>query len=235
MAYAVQNAPGIPPLLGGLLPTSFPTSPSQIVDISNTLPGSVGPQWGIFLNGAPVITADTVVGEDYRQEWVIADFPIEDGGFQSYDKVARPFDVRMTFATGINAANRAQMINSIAAIAGDMNLYEFVSPEVIYQSVSIAHYDYHREPQRGVGLLPISVWGWQIAIEQTGALSNTANPGGNDKTVTGPSQPVNASGGIGSDYAANAQAAAAVPAAPYFGGSATGAATPAGSAGIGSA
>jgi len=191
MAYAVPQVAGVPPLMGGFASVAsfnIPATIGQIIDISNTLPGSLGPQWGIFLNGVPVITADTVVAEDFRQEFVIADFVLEGGGFESYDKVWRPFDVRMTFVTGIDDANRAAMINSVQAIAGDLNLYDFVAPDVIFTSVNIAHQDFHREAQRGVGALPLSVWGWQISVIVPSGLQNAANPGGNDASVVGPSQ-----------------------------------------------
>ena len=193
MAYVVPQVPGVPPLTGGFASVAsfgFPAVSGAIVDISNSLPGSLGPQWGIFLNGAPVVTADVVVAQDFREEWVIADYPIENGGFESYDKVWRPFDVRMTFVSGESVQNRAALIDSIAAIAGDMNLYDFVTPEVIYQSVSIAHDDYHRETTRGAGALPVSVWGWQISINTTSGLTNAANsaPGGNDPSFVGPTQ-----------------------------------------------
>ena len=76
-----------------------------------------GSQWGVFSGGAPVITADTVTSLDYKQEWAISDFPVERGAFESYDKVALPYDARVRFAAGGSAANREALLGSIAAVA----------------------------------------------------------------------------------------------------------------------
>lgn len=180
MAYALPNVAGIPPLLGGLLPVALP--PLVTSDQIGFLPSFAGPQWGIFLGGAPVVPADNVVSMDARQEWVIADYPIEQGAFESYDKVKRPFDVRFRLSTGGSVAARAAMIAAIKAIAGDFNLYMFVSPEDTWENVNVSHFDYNRRAE-SVGLFSVDVWGWQIQVNQTSGLSNTAQPDGADPSV----------------------------------------------------
>jgi hypothetical protein len=70
-------------------------------------------QWGIFQNGVPIVTADTVSSFEYKQEWALSDFPVEQGGFASYDKVHIPYDVRFRFVSGGSEANRAALLSSI--------------------------------------------------------------------------------------------------------------------------
>ena len=194
MAYAVPNVPGVPQILGGFAPSAaLSILPSNFLGLGSTtlsfLPISVGQQWGIFLGGAPVVVAESVISIDYKQDWVIADFPIEGGKFESYDKVWRPFDVRFRFSAGGNESARQALLDSVAAIAGDLNLYDFVSPEAIYENVSVAHYDYHRTATNGVGLLVVDVWGWQIMLTTSSALTNTASPASADPSAVGPAQP----------------------------------------------
>lgn len=55
---------------------------------------------------------------DFDQEWAIADYPIESGGFFSYDKVQLPFDIRVKLASGGTVTQRQAFLNSIFAIAG---------------------------------------------------------------------------------------------------------------------
>lgn len=140
--------------------------------------GILPPQWGIFsLAGASVIAADTVVDVEYRQDWAVADAPQERGAFTSYDKVASPFDARLAFAAGGSLANRRAFLRSIKKIAGDLNLYDVVTPEETYLNCNVSHYDYRRA-DGAAGIVKVSVH--LVEIRETGeaALSNTAQPDG---------------------------------------------------------
>lgn len=148
------------------------------------LAGGLGPQWGIFRGGVPVVVCDTIVGFDHKADWAVADFPIERGAFESYDKVAIPFDVRLVFTAGGSAAKRAALLASLKTVVGDLNLYDAVTPETVYPNVNFIHLDYRRSAQQGVGLLTVSVWCQeirQVASSANGganAPGNTAEPSG---------------------------------------------------------
>lgn len=149
----VPRAPGIPPLLGAV----FLPLPTLLTADSVDL-GQFSKQWGLFRGGRPVVTFDSFVGIDYRQGWTIADFPLEQGAFQSYDKVSLPFDVRVKFAAGGSMENREALLHSVAAISGTLDLYSVVTPEVAYNSVNVQHYDYRRTATNGNGLIVIELW-----------------------------------------------------------------------------
>lgn len=153
--------------------------------------GGGPPQWGIFdQSGSPIIQADNTVSLEYKQDWVIADYPLEEGAFQSYDKVQLPFDVRVAFTAGGSLANRAAFLDSIAAVAGDLNLYDVVMPEATYVSVNIAHYDYKRTSTNGLGLMMVNVWCQEVRVTATTTFSNTQRPGGANSANGGTVQPV---------------------------------------------
>lgn len=178
MAFAVPNVPGVPALFGGFSPVSLL---NPLLDISASLPTSLAPQWGIFLGGAPVVVADTVTSMDARQEAVIADYQIEGGSFESYEKVIRPFDVRFRFVAGGNDASRSALFSSIRTLFLDKtSFYLFASPEDIFDQVTISHYDYHRTAVNGVGVPAVDVWGWQLLV-------------GNSSSGTGGTQSIGAS------------------------------------------
>ena len=183
MAFAVQPAPGVPALLGGFAPVA---GFGSLADISTQLPASLAPMWGIFLNGSPVVTADSVISMDARQESVVADYPLEGGKFESYDKVDRPFDVRFRFSAGGNDANRGALIASVKELLQDKSQkYMFVAPEDTFEDVTISHYDYHRTSTNGVGLVVIDVWGWQLL---TGQSQQTGGQSGGTQSVGASSQ-----------------------------------------------
>src|ERR1039458_9113877 len=115
----VPFALGVPTLLRAI--GDIPSVINLLTSDTVSFGSSSASQWGIFLNGAAVIQAESVVDFTYKQEWVIADYPVEQGGFVSYDKVQRPFDVRVRYSAGGDTANREALLASVAAIAGDLN------------------------------------------------------------------------------------------------------------------
>ena len=178
----VPNVPGVPPL------SSFATGVVTLLvaDALALLGGLIVPTWGIFMNGVPVIEADSVASLDYRQEWSISNYPVEKGAFESYDKVQTPFEARVRFASGGSQANRQALLDSIAAIAGDLNLYDVVTPEAIYQSANVQRYSYDRAAAR-VGLMVVDVWLVQVRVSATQIF--TQSPSSSNAQATGQVQP----------------------------------------------
>lgn len=136
----------------------------------------LGQQWGLFLDGAPVIVAENVVSFDYRKQYSVSDYPVEEGSFESYDKVELPADVRMTFTAGGSVADREALLTSCQAIVGDRNLYDAVSPEAIYPNMNVSHLDYRRTAQSGMGLMIVNLWLLEIRQAPAAPLSNTKDP-----------------------------------------------------------
>jgi hypothetical protein len=144
-------------------------------------------QWGLFGGGGAAVTADNVVAFELKKNWYLADYPVEGGGFESYDKVAVPYDVRLRFSAGYSAGNRAALLNSIDRIAGDLNLYDAVTPEKTYPNVNVTHYDFRRTADRGAGLIQLDVWLLEVRSGSSsvfgsgaqGASASSASFGGN--------------------------------------------------------
>jgi hypothetical protein len=170
---SVPNVAGVPPV--NFAPDFTSVATTLLTADTFDIFGLFGTQWGIYLDGVPVIVADTVIAFDYRQDWTIADYPLEEGSFESYDKVATPFDTRFQFIAGGGAANRQALLDSIAAIAGDLNIYDVVTPDSIYPSVNVKHYDYRRTTTRGLGLITVDVWCTEIRVA-TASFGSTASP-----------------------------------------------------------
>lgn len=141
-------------------------------------------EWGIFLDGEPVVVSDNVLTMSYRSDWRISRYPQESGAFADYNKTAEPFVVKLRFSTGGTAANRQGLLQSIEAIAGDTNLYDVVTPENIYPSCNVTHYDYDREAQTA-GLLIVDVWLEQVRVAGDATFSNTKSPAGAGETNNG--------------------------------------------------
>lgn len=193
---SVPNVNGVPSVLFAPgFGVGIPLIPADTINIPAI---STGSPWGIYSGGAQVVQADTVVAMDYKEDWVIADFPLERGAFESYNKVATPYDVRFVFVAGQSLPARAALIASLDAVMGDLNLYDVVTPERVWPNLNIIHRDFRRTTQNGVGLLAVSVVCQQVRItvgagaadpSSTGSIGNTADPSLAGQTNDGTVQP----------------------------------------------
>ena len=170
----VPNAPGVPPLTGVFKAISII---ALVADVVGFLFGK-GPQWGIFLNGKPALLADSVVDFSYKREYTLSDYPVEQGAFESYDKVQTPFDARFRFSAGGSTSNRQNFLNALDMIEASLALYDVVTPEKVYKSVSVVHIDYKRTNSNGVGLIVADVWCSQVRVTSVPAFTNTQSPAG---------------------------------------------------------
>lgn len=141
--------------------------------------GENGQQWGLFLDGVSVMTADSVLSFEIKQNYRIATFAIEPsnqqsaGGFESYNKVALPFDVHLRFATGGTPADREELLEQAEAICASLDLFDAVTPERVYQSVNPTHFDCRRTAHNGVAMITIDLFCEQV---RTTAASSFTTP-----------------------------------------------------------
>lgn len=178
----VPFVPGVPAL------TSYATGQLLSIlvrDIALLVTGGFFQEWGIFLDGNSAVPADSVISFDFRREWTVSNYPLEKGTFESYDKVQLPFEAKMRFSVGGTVNDRQQFLDTIDSIAGGLNLYDVVTPEETYRSVSITHYDYRRTATDGVGLLLVDLWCSQVRVTATTKFSSTKTPSGADSSSGG--------------------------------------------------
>lgn len=164
----------------------------------------LGPQWGIFDQlGNPVIVGDSIKAFEFKSEFRISDYPVEQGGFASYNKVQVPFDVVFTvlkggsvgsllqlagglmaggLAGGIGALTgggvgaRADFLASVDAAVNSLYLFDAVTPEATYLGVNLLKYDYRRARREGATLLTVNIYGRQVRQSAQLQFANTANP-----------------------------------------------------------
>jgi hypothetical protein len=151
-----------------------------------------GSQWGIFLNGVQVVGQDifsafisnvtgfgngSFLDLDYHVRYAISEYPVEQGAFQSYNKVQSPFDVAITIAAGGSTANRTLLLTQIEAIIGSTDLYTVMMPEGSLNSVNPIAYGYRRQHDRGLGLLEVNILFKQVRPAGNPTFSTIQTPG----------------------------------------------------------
>ena len=140
------------------------------------------PAWGIFDQSGNPLGASTdtnatlsTLDVDYVKEMRVSDFPIEQGGFASYNKVELPATPRVTLILDGTVDDRAAFLNAIDAACKSTNLYNIVTPEAFYLGYSLERYSYRRTASRGANLLVV-----EIAVKEirsVNATYTTVTPG----------------------------------------------------------
>jgi len=174
--------PGVPIMLRASGALSFIAPALLLADALGLGQLLFGPQWGIFReNGQPFAIPDSVFSLDFRREFRLADYPIEEGGFMNYDKVEVPFEGRVRFAI---SSDRPYFLQAVDRACASLELFDVVTPDFVYPSVSLNHYDYDRKAASGKTLLMIDVWVQEVRILQTAQYTKTTKPEG-AKEVSG--------------------------------------------------
>jgi hypothetical protein len=137
----------------------------------------VDAQWGIFNSngealGDPAIFTGLVgnaleaagLGStlstgsvEYTKETKVSDYPVERGGFASYNKVETPASPIVTLCLSGTESNRKSFLESIDAACKSTELYSVVTPEVTYVDYSLERYNYQRRSSKGATLLIVEI------------------------------------------------------------------------------
>jgi hypothetical protein len=181
----VPITPGVPPVERGPLNSDSPTEPRLTRD-SDNISQLASAQWGIFTaGGEQIVQPDNISGFGYSAEYRIADFPIEQGGFETYDKVALPFTTRVVMAKGGSLSERQSFHQAIEAIRGDRELYNVITPEAVYANVNVTRVELDRSQERGAGMLVVEVYLQEIRQNATAQFSKTKEAAGTTPTNSG--------------------------------------------------
>lgn len=178
----VPPLPGVPPVLRNAAATVTNTivGVGEAVRLVQRILGlTPGPQWGIFDDdGQPVITGDSCLSFEYAKDSRVADFPIENGGFESYNKVDLPADCKITFAIGGTTAARSDFLQYMRDAISALDLFFCVTPDISYGDMNIVHYDYRRTVESGVQLMAVDIWLREIREAAAPEFTSTKSPTG---------------------------------------------------------
>lgn len=140
-------------------------------------------------NGNPLVSPDSVIEFEYRGEMRVADHPVEEGGFASYNKVIVPYDARLTVAcNGRGYMTREAFLATLDALRLSLQLITIVTPDRAYPSCNLVHVDYRRTSRQGVSLLLAQLWLREIRVSGVATVT-TAQPSGASPAPVGEVSP----------------------------------------------
>lgn len=152
----VPQFPGVPPLLrsGAQILDTLTFGQIGFGDVVDEIFGADTSKWGVFNeNGEPVADYDSVFTFDYTNENRISDYPVEEGGFASYNKVATPFEVQIALTCGGSEQRRASTLANVKLAAESMDLFAVFTPTDSLVDSNIVGLSYGSRADQGATLL----------------------------------------------------------------------------------
>lgn len=121
------------------------------------------PVWGVFdANGNRVIDADNVMSFDYRGEYSVSNFPVQNEAFASYNKVRHPFDTAIRMTKGKTQAERTTFLNQCQAVADSLDLFTILTPEKPYLGCNVTRMEMYRKEVKGAFFVEVELVFTQI-------------------------------------------------------------------------
>lgn len=112
---------------------------------------------GSALEAAGIGTTMSTNSVTYTKETRVSDFPIEQGGFASYNKVELPANPIVTLCLTGTEANRTSFLDAIDAACKSTDLFSVVTPEVTYVDYAVERYNYERRSNKGATMLIVEI------------------------------------------------------------------------------
>lgn len=142
------------------------------------------PTYGLFLvddDGSPQavftgnIAPDSFLSYDFSNDSRISQYPQEAGGFQQYNKVDTPFDLRIALTKGGKTSDIAQFIEKAEGLAKatDLNLYTVITPERTYDSVNVQKVSHMHKREHGANMVTVEISLLQIRVSGSAQYANT--------------------------------------------------------------
>lgn len=164
-----------------------------LLGISDALSGLIGTdpvKWGVFdQQGQPVALADSILSVDYSNGSKVSNYPVENGAFASYNKVANPYDVKITMTCGGSEFLRSNFINALDDAADSIDLYNIMTPEKSYFDANIERVDWMRSQSKGAGIIIAELYLVEVRQTATAAFSSSIDPGAANSQSQGQIQP----------------------------------------------
>lgn len=115
---------------------------------------TTGAQLGATSSNANILSIGSV---DFIKEMQVSDFPVEDGGFASYNKVEKAATPTVVLILGGSSADRQALISTIDAAVKSTNVYNVVTPDYTLTNCTLGKWSLRRAPERGANLVAISI------------------------------------------------------------------------------
>lgn len=162
--------PGVPPLANGAAVGDLILSTAEGAFLRLF---SGGTRWGIYTQSGKSIFDTGLLGRllnvvgigptvstnavEFSKETKVSDFPIQRGGFASYNKVEMPATPTVTLTFSGSESERSAFLATIDAACKSTVAHDVVTPEITYRGYQLERYTYQRRNTQGATLLRVDI------------------------------------------------------------------------------
>jgi len=184
----VPDVPGVPAVprsgapVAQVITLSLGAAQAALSNASQVTPV----RWGIYTTatgallgqlGAPSKPATLSTNKmDYTKETRVSDYPIENGGFASYNKVQLPGQPKITMVLDGTVDDRTAYLTAIDAAIASTEVYSVVTPEFTYSKCTLEKYAYGRSAEKGANLLVVEISLKEIRTVSASYTNNSSTP-----------------------------------------------------------
>jgi hypothetical protein len=150
------------------------------------------PAWGLYdEGGAQAIIPDSIVSFEHGKEEQISTFPVEKGGFQSYNKVETPYNIHLVMTKGGPIDERVAFLALCETLRASTDLYDVYTPEMHYENGNVTRTSQVRNATNGAQLLTVEMVIEEVRNSATSQFtaSSTQSPTSADAADDGSVQP----------------------------------------------
>ncbi|MDR1396857.1 MAG: hypothetical protein LBJ14_03920 [Desulfarculales bacterium] len=108
-------------------------------------------------SGAAAITFTSFIDLDLRSRSQALAYPIEAGGFASYNKTDSPLDIRVSLAAQGSDSDFEYILARLEQYKRQAVKLAVVTPAALYQSMTLEKYSYKRSREAGAGMLTVEL------------------------------------------------------------------------------
>ena len=121
--------------------------------------GVFGKKWGVFNEfGIPIVLADSFGGMTYDAGSSISKYPVEQGSFNSYNKVNNPSMATVTLHKGSGGVTgRSLFLTQLEALLKSTLSFHVITPEYVYMNYQIIGINHARTAQDGATLVTVNL------------------------------------------------------------------------------
>ena len=150
--------------------------------------------WGIVdSTGANVLAWDSISAVKYSDKSKVSSFPLEQGSFANYDKVANPYDLKLTVMKGGTVQDRKSFLSTLKTLKDGLSIVSVITPERTFLSANLEAFDYSQTTGKGQNLLIVELHLIEIRQIAPGGYAqakvvNPKKPAAKDKADKGKQQ-----------------------------------------------
>lgn len=189
----VPQVAGVPALLRGGA-AIFDTLTFNTIGFGDALGDVIGTdpsKWGVFDDqGTPIADYDSVFSVDYTNNSRVSNFPVEEGGFTSYNKVATPYDVEVILNCGGSPARRSACLTALQLARDSVDLYSIFTEIDTILNANCVNLSYRHAAEEGAAILTARLQFLEVRNTATANFTNPKVPNAFDPQSGGQLQPV---------------------------------------------